>query len=132
MAVFTLSINRWVEKTKAGADKIFRYACVLVSQGVVMPSPVDTGRFRANWMFGNGSVNPDTSAPPDPSGAATLGRIQAQIGQAIAGDVVYITNSLPYAQRLEMGWSKQAPSGMVRVTMADLPARIEAYASTLA
>lgn len=132
MSVFALEISRWVEKAKGNADKVVRQACFLAVQGVVMPSPVDTGRFRANWMFGKGQINTDTSAPPDPSGSATLGRLQAQIGQAVTGDVIYITNSLPYAQRLEMGWSKQAPAGMVRVTMADLPARIEAYASTLA
>ena len=37
----------------------------------------------------------------------------------LAGNVVYLTNNLPYAQRLEYeGWSKQAPAGMVRVNMA--------------
>jgi hypothetical protein len=30
--------------------------------------------------------------------------------------VIYLTNALPYARRLEYGWSKQAPSGMVRIS----------------
>lgn len=129
---FSLDISRWIEKAKGNADKVTRAAAVLAAQGVVQMSPVDTGRFRGNWQLGIGSVNADTSSPVDPGGAQVLGRIQAQVAQASAGDVLWVSNSLPYAQRLEMGWSKQAPSGMVRVTMADLPARIEAYASTLA
>ena len=35
-----------------------------------------------------------------------------------AGGVEYITNNLPYAERLEYGYSQQAPAGMVRVTAA--------------
>lgn len=31
----------------------------------------------------------------------------------------YFANSLPYAFRLENGWSKQAPMGMVKVTTAE-------------
>lgn len=42
-------------------------------------------------------------------------RIQA-VYRLPVGDVVYLTNSLPYAQRLEHGWSKQAPRGMVRLS----------------
>jgi hypothetical protein len=40
---------------------------------------------------------------------------------ADAGDVVFVTNGLPYIKRLEYeSWSKQAPAGMVRVTLAEL------------
>jgi hypothetical protein len=31
----------------------------------------------------------------------------------------YITNNLPYAERLEYGWSGQAPSGMIRLSLAE-------------
>jgi len=33
------------------------------------------------------------------------------------GDIVYLANNLPYAQRLEDGWSQQAPEGMVKLTV---------------
>jgi hypothetical protein len=32
----------------------------------------------------------------------------------------YIQNNLPYAERLENGWSKQAPHGMVKITLYEL------------
>ena len=43
-----------------------------------------------------------------------------------AGQTIFITNSLPYAYRLEYdGWSRQAPAGMVRVTVVEFAQRFE-------
>ncbi|HNB45358.1 MAG TPA: hypothetical protein PLL72_14240 [Burkholderiaceae bacterium] len=78
------------------------------------------GRFRANWQVGIGSVNDDTSAPPDASGQAALGRASAVIATWATGSgTIWISNSLPYAKKLEFGYSKQAPGGMVRLTVQD-------------
>lgn len=44
--------------------------------------------------------------------------------------VLWISNNLPYAVRLEYGWSKQAPSGMVRVTLLELGAIVQALPVT--
>jgi hypothetical protein len=32
-----------------------------------------------------------------------------------------LSNDTPYAQRVEYGWSSQAPNGMLRLTMKDAP-----------
>lgn len=80
------------------------------------------GRFRANWQVGVGAMDRTTSEDIDPSGAMSLGRAAAKAPGMRAGQVIVISNSLPYALRLETGWSKQAPAGVVRVTMADMPA----------
>ena len=93
---------------------------------VVQRSPVDTGRFRGNWQVGDGG--PDTRTDSDfdkqPLGSAPSGgsfaRWNDQLEGVLPGTVIYITNSLPYARRLEYeGYSKQAPSGMVRVTLTE-------------
>jgi len=36
--------------------------------------------------------------------------------------VIYLTNNLPYAQRLEEGYSQQAPAGMVALTIQEFQA----------
>ncbi len=78
------------------------------------------GRFRANWQVGIGAMNSDTSAAPDKTGAAALARGNAAIGTWQPGSgTIYLTNSLPYALPLEYGYSQQAPSGMVRLTVQD-------------
>ena len=54
----------------------------------------------------------------DKEGAETLARIVAGASTFTAGQVAFITNSLPYAIPLEYGHSKKAPEGMIRVTVA--------------
>lgn len=84
------------------------------------------GRFRANWQIGIASPNESISDAVDPAGGATIGRLTGVAAAVRAGGVIYITNSLPYAIPLERGHSKQAPQGIVRLTMLDLPAALEA------
>lgn len=88
--------------------------------GVVLRSPVLTGRFRGAWTVGVGA--PQTTVPQqvDPAGAATLARGTAAI-KTVKGDrPVYIENGLPYAAKLEDGGSSQAPAGVAAVTIAGL------------
>ncbi len=69
------------------------------------------GRFRANWVVSQGAIDRTTSE--ETSRAKSDGEAQKALTLELGG-VIYLTNSLPYAQRLEHGWSKQAPTGMVR------------------
>lgn len=75
------------------------------------------GQFRANWNLSISSMDTSTTTDKDPSGEAAIKRAQGRIEGYQLGDKVFITNSLPYAYRLEYeGWSRQAPQGMVRIT----------------
>ncbi|VEB42983.1 Uncharacterised protein [Chromobacterium violaceum] len=38
----------------------------------------------------------------------------------IVGVNAWLVNPMPYAVKLEYGWSKQAPAGMVRLTLAEI------------
>lgn len=76
------------------------------------------GRFRGNWQFSIGSASSAIYMQPDPSGAAAQDRLQAGVIEFQAGQTAFIVNNLPYAIPLEFGHSDQAPSGMVRVTVA--------------
>lgn len=87
---------------------------------VVMKSPVDTGRFRGNWNVSINSADYSTSAKVDPLGPATIATGQTPILGLPEPEVIWISNGLPYANRLENGWSKQAPAGMVAVTVAEI------------
>ena len=123
---FSADLTNFIRHTGGNIDKAHRMAIVLVAQGVVMGSPVDTGRFRGNWQFGK--VLPQGTLPTlDTSGAAAIARIAGQTVGVKAGGEVWVVNNLPYAGKLEYGYSQQAPSGMVRVTLANLPAALENY-----
>lgn len=70
------------------------------------------GRFRANWQITiNGPATGEVGGTGEPVGI---------IPSIPPLATVWITNNVPYAERLEMGWSGQAPSGVVAVSIAEL------------
>lgn len=84
------------------------------------------GHFRANWQLGVGIKPEGIIEETDPSGDAAQGRINAAIPDDAAGKVYWLVNNLPYAQRLEHGWSTQAPSGMVGLAVTRFGELVEA------
>jgi hypothetical protein len=119
---FRGDIKRFIAKSNAGLDKYAKAVVMDIDKSMVLKSPVDTGRFRANWNIGIGSIDSYTTDATDPSGAGAISKALAEVNSIkINGQTIYITNSLPYAYRLEYeGWSLQAPQGMVRITLAEL------------
>jgi hypothetical protein len=116
MSKWTVNFDSLVAKTKANVDAIVRKATFEVYRSVVLRSPIDTGRFRANWNV--------SFAVPDYSTtlATNEGRGVTEAAKALRmpiGGITYLSNGLPYAKRLEYGWSKQAPAGMVRLAAAE-------------
>ena len=75
------------------------------------------GRFRGNWQTGIDSMDNTNDSPIDPGGESTLNRTQAALQGWKPGQTIYLSNSMVYAARLETGWSKQAPLGMVALTV---------------
>lgn len=96
-----------------------RAAALQALTGVIERSPVDTGAFRGNNRVSVGS--PDNAydlSATDKSGGGALSAGSAIIAgtRGAPFTVIYVQNSLPYAQVLEDGSSKQAPQGMFAVT----------------
>lgn len=119
---FTLNIQRFVDKAKGNIDLVVRRVSLDIFARVIQKSPVLTGRFKSNWQVAIGSIPAGTLDLTDPSGSATISRVDAAVLQLKAGDIIYLVNNLNYAQKLEFGWSKQAPSGMVRTTVLEFGA----------
>ncbi|BBQ83448.1 hypothetical protein WP3W18E02_19770 [Klebsiella sp. WP3-W18-ESBL-02] len=119
-AAFMAEITAFVNKAKANQDQVVRAAGLRILGQLVQMSPVDTGRFRGNWLVGFDNPPGGTLAEVDRDGAQTIARGALVIDQFKVGTTaVYFTNNLPYAYPLEMGHSQQAPGGMVRITVAD-------------
>ncbi|MGH1962756.1 HK97 gp10 family phage protein, partial [Acinetobacter baumannii] len=81
-------------------------------QSLVVSSPVDTGAYRASHIVSIGSGDygvrgPETNAIQD----AAIQAVKFKLG-----NLVYIQNNQPYAERLENGWSDQAPQGIYNTT----------------
>lgn len=111
------------EKVEGGLRALQRAVSLQVLTGVVLKTPVDTGRARANWTVTLGGTSSATTEATDPSGGAAISAGSSEIAQvqtAPLGESVFIQNNLPYIERLEAGASKQSPGGMVAVTVAEV------------
>lgn len=126
---FTLDIKNFVEKAKKNPETVARAVSFKLFSAVIKASPVDTGRFRMNWQ---------TAGAITPSGILDTVDQSGNKAVAMAADYVFknsdwgeftLTNNLPYAERLEYGWSNQAPQGMVRVNVARFNTLLEEEAA---
>lgn len=144
---FSLDLARFARKVEGRMDLVVRKVCLDVFSRVVLKTPVDTGRARGNWMTGIGGYvtdspyqggkrrksKADRSKPHrtnyGASTQASMVRIEATAVAARAGQVVYLTNSVPYILRLEEGSSTQAPAGMLTTTLREYPGIVENAAS---
>lgn len=119
MAQFSLDISAFVQKAKARQDLVVRKIGLEVLSRIVYRSPVKTGRFRGAWMV---SLNTPMTATPgtlDAAGGATIERGNQAMMDVKVGDTIWLINSLPYANRIEHGWSQQAPAGVVGITVVE-------------
>ncbi|EPH31078.1 hypothetical protein L293_2481 [Acinetobacter gyllenbergii CIP 110306 = MTCC 11365] len=87
-------------------------------QGVITATPVDTGAARGNWIASKTPIKTYDESATDKTGQGTINRSFVFFAQnAKLGSLIYIQNNLPYIERLENGWSDQAPLGMVSTTI---------------
>jgi hypothetical protein len=131
MAKWTMDLKKYAEKQKVKIQEVRKSYAFALYSSIVKKTPVDTGRARGNWNVAVGSEDTSTSATQttpkytDPS----------QIPEPKGDESIFISNNLPYITKLEYGgypknpkrghgktvdgFSKQAPQGMVGVTLAN-------------
>ena len=120
---FTTDLEKWAKKASATMSEVvveFVFDLtekVIVGDGSGLPgTPVDTGWARNNWVASIGSPNSNILEGYDKSGDLAMQRASL-ISLSAPGKVWYLTNNVAYIQKLEYGYSQQAPSGMVRLSI---------------
>ena len=119
---FTLQLNKEIADTEEKIEDAISLIAMDSLRGVVMKSPVDTGRFRGNWIVSKNAANTTSSQVTDKNGGQTITKGSGVIDtfDMNTDSRIIIQNNLPYANRLENGWSKQAPNGMVALTVVEM------------
>ena len=119
MGNFADDVQAFVHQAERNMDLVVRKIALEMFTKVVLRSPVDKGRFRANWQVAIGTVPSGKLEIDDPTGVATISKIEAAALSLKAGDTIVLVNNLPYGPRLENGHSQQAPAGMVGLTVQE-------------
>lgn len=115
---FASDLKRIVDKRAKQLDRVARGATFEVGNRIVIRTPVDTGAAWGNWLWAVDSY--DASFDENKKGASqSLGSLSAGIASFNLNSYGYFTNSLPYIQKLEDGYSLKAPAGMVAISAAE-------------
>ncbi len=111
---FEIDLERFAKDMGLEVDTVVRKTALDAHARVSKKTPRDTGRAQANWNVGAGQIDYTTTEN------TTIQRPTLKKGDGVKP--VYITNNLPYIQKLEDGSSDDAPNGMIEVTMHELAA----------
>lgn len=103
--------------TKTGRLK--KKARLVDGMDIKAPPGYTGGRFRGNWQVSFDAPTTDETGRIDKTGNLTKAAGNYTLSLFKVGmKAIYFCNNVPYAYRLEMGHSSQAPGGMVRITAA--------------
>ncbi|EOZ9371287.1 hypothetical protein PX046_17585 [Enterobacter hormaechei] len=104
--------------TKTGRLK--KKALLVDGMDIKAPPGYTGGRFRGNWQVSFDAPTTDETGRIDKTGNLTKAAGNNTLSLFKVGmKAIYFCNNVPYAYRLEMGHSSQAPGGMVRITAAE-------------
>ena len=136
------TVQKFVQLHRSIALDAFRMiAADTLQTGFQYGSPIWSGRYRSNHNISVGNPdftikppNPETVGPgatrwPDQPETVLNAQPVAQAAVVLNAlkpfDVAYITNPLPYARRIETGWSQLAPEGVYEVTAQAVQAKYQ-------
>lgn len=131
---FAATVAQWIEKTDKDISLAVKGVIISLFSKIIMRNPVDTGRSRSNWnvgidmpsmapvnefdtgMFDPGPVN-DQGIGPSSAKDKAIAAVNATDPKKVSS--YFLTNNIIYALDLEYGWSRQAPGGMVRLSVME-------------
>lgn len=138
---FTLDIRNINKRVKANADQVVRGTLAGISNRIIKRTPVGNpsiwkdkppkgyigGSLRGSWQATINQAEAPIKIPTiDADGASTVIKASGIANNYKVGQTFYLINPLPYAYRVEFGWSQQAPAGMVRTSIAETQQIIDA------
>lgn len=121
MAKWSLDLKNYANAKGEQIDTVRKNIAMTAYTSISARTPVDTGRARGNWQIG---INKDPQDQLERKGFGSNEELP-KLKLAKADDTIYISNNLPYINRLEYGSSKQSPNGMVGVTFEELKGKMQ-------
>ena len=139
---FSRNIRRRGSQIENSGVRIVKRASKRALESLVRNTPVDKGVARSNWRVGIGAPTRSVISAYSPGRHLGIGE-NANASAAIAagnarinsvknsggslGTAVYISNATPYIEKLNNGYSGQAPAGFVQTAVAEARAEIAGF-----
>jgi len=115
---------------------IVKKVCIDIFARIAERTPIDTGRSRANWNISFGKEPPSDEEKYEPFGDVRKSKTKGKAGKStmaskvikqkiegfdfdLTDEYIIIYNNVHYIEYLENGHSRQAPAGMVAVTLTE-------------
>lgn len=130
---FSLDLSKFAELTNGKLNTVTKKAFIELTTEIIETSPVDEGRFRANWFPAIDGFSDEVTEDTDERRAKN--RLAPMYNKLKTGQMLTLSNNLDYAMAIEYGeygtknagspdskvtssgYSKKAPSGVVRVNI---------------
>lgn len=120
---FELAIDRFADLGDEEFLKLTRAVNLQALRGLVLRTPVDTGRARGNWQTTVRQPAAGEVERADKGGGEAVADGANLVSRLELFEDTWLTNNVPYILALEDGSSQQAPSGMLAATMESLEAQ---------
>ncbi len=112
--------------------KVRRASALQMFGLVVRITPTDKGTLRNNWFVGIKKPERKITARSATSPNLIIAKIKNDLSKPTnLGDPIYLSNNLPYAFPIEMGWSRQARGGMIAPNLQYWDAIVQAQSKRL-
>lgn len=122
MEKWSIDLAKYAEKAADDVKEVRNTFAFMLFGSCVRKTPVDTGRARGNWQIsvGQPAQEIDRLDSKKKGSEPAFSKVEkTKMDKADGDEDIYISNNLPYIGKLEYGYSKQAPQGMVGVTVAN-------------
>ena len=116
MGKFSAGIAGYAKRAGVSIGRAVADVCMGTAIRTIDKTPKDKGTAQGNWFAKINSVSNETSETRTEAEAILDATNTAQ---KASGNIFYLTNNLDYIRKLEYGWSKQAPNGMLRLSIAE-------------
>lgn len=124
---FAKQMRERAERLPQAVNEVKKDVASAVVKTLVEVTPVDTSAALSNYQIGinapaRATLPPRVAGKRGSTAAAssdqTIAAAETEIGTALPGDEIYISNNIDYIQDLDDGTSPQAPSGMKDIALA--------------
>lgn len=113
--VFAQRIQKIANNVQTNANLLKRKVALYCQRELTYATPVKTGRARANWQVSLGAAI--TSPTDNTSSQSAIAVANGVVSGSRPEQAIVIANSVPYINKLNEGWSAQAPAAFVEATI---------------